>query len=193
MNERLVVGIFVGGQGSRMGGVAKGLLRAPGSELSLVERLAAEALAASPNAEIVLVGAATAYARLPWPAIADEPTGIGPLGGLIGLLAHAVGAQSSRVLALACDLPRLDREVIARLLVEQTELSVLAAEHEGVRNPLIARYDSAAALVAARNVLATGKRSLQAVLDALAPRVGTLQASASTLDDWDTLTEVRRG
>ena len=77
---RLIIGIFVGGRGSRMGGVAKGLLKAPSSEATLVERLRMELESALPDAEVVLVGAAEAYADLGLDAISDEPAGLGPIG-----------------------------------------------------------------------------------------------------------------
>jgi hypothetical protein len=58
-----------------------------------------------------------------------------------------------------------------------------------VRNRLIARYEVERALPAARTVLGAGKRSLQAVLDALGADVHTLplsDAEAASLQDWDT-------
>ena len=66
-----------------------------------------EIRAALPGVELVLVGAAEPYGALGLRAIADEPAGIGPLGGLGGLLSHA---GSGQVLALACDLPRLESQ-----------------------------------------------------------------------------------
>jgi molybdopterin-guanine dinucleotide biosynthesis protein A len=187
-----LIGIFVGGRGSRMGGVAKGLLTAPDAKTTLIERLRGEIDAALPDAEIALVGNAQAYSSLGLRAIADEPAGVGPLGGLCGLLRHA---GPRHALALACDLPRLERSLIARLAHEAPEGAAVLVEQDGVRNPLIARYDSPTALSAARAVLATGKRSLQAVLDLLEPRVVCLQLSAderATLDDWDTPDDLAR-
>jgi molybdopterin-guanine dinucleotide biosynthesis protein A len=192
----LLVGIFVGGRGSRMGGVAKGLLRAPDSELSLVERLSGELARVAPRAEVVLVGAAEPYASLGLSSVTDEPPGVGPLGGLLGLLAHAERRGATSVLSLACDLPRLDAALLARLLNEAAEASALVAEQGGVRNPLVARYAVGPAQMAARAAFAAGQRSLQAVLDRLEPAVARLRlsdAETRTLDDWDTLSEVERG
>jgi molybdopterin-guanine dinucleotide biosynthesis protein A len=187
----LIIGIFVGGRGTRMGGVAKGLLKAPASESTLVERLRVELRSAVPaaNAEVVLVGDAEAYADLGLPALADEPPGIGPLGGLLGLLSYAERREAAFALALACDLPALDRALLSRLCSESPAASVLLTQQDGVRNPLVARYAIDAALPAARDALQAGARSLQAVLDRLGDGVQTLQLSAdeaAKLGDWDT-------
>ncbi len=184
----LVVGIFVGGRGRRMGGVAKGLLRAPDSPQTLVERLVSELALAMPAAEVVLVGNAAPYSAFGLRAVADEPRDIGPLGGLLGLLAHAEQRAAMYALTLACDLPRVDHIVLSRLATDSLQASALVTELDGVRNPLLARYRVAAALPAARAVLASGARSLQAVLDLLQPAVSTLpmtDAERATLHDWD--------
>ena len=194
-DARLLVGIFVGGRGSRMGGVAKGMLKAPDSEATLVERLRAELARALPDAEVVLVGAAESYAALHLPAIGDEPPGVGPLGGLIGLLAHAERRGARQVLALACDLPRLGGALLQRLASEVTDRGALVTVQAEIRNPLVARYTVARALPAARQALADGKRSLQAVLDRLGDDVATLSltaAEAATLDDWDTPEDLQK-
>ncbi|HEY3668974.1 MAG TPA: NTP transferase domain-containing protein, partial [Polyangiaceae bacterium] len=65
--SELVIGIFVGGSGSRMGGVAKGLLRAPHSDQTLIQRLLAVCQRAAPEATLYLVGAAHEYAALELP------------------------------------------------------------------------------------------------------------------------------
>jgi molybdopterin-guanine dinucleotide biosynthesis protein A len=192
----LVVGIFVGGRGSRLGGVAKGWLQAPGSNQSLIERLLEELERAVPDAEIVLVGGAEAYQSLGLPAVSDAPGGVGPLGGLLGLFEYAAGRGARFALALSCDLPRLSAAVLARLAQESTDWSALVTAQAGVRNPLIARYAVAEALPAAREVLSRGARSLQAVLDALGRSVAVLpltNAEQALLDDWDTTEDVHRG
>jgi molybdopterin-guanine dinucleotide biosynthesis protein A len=194
--SRLLVGIFVGGRGSRMGGVAKGLLKAPDSEATLVERLRGELGRAAPDAEVVLVGDATSYEASGLRVVDDAPRGIGPLGGLLGLLLDAEQKHASTVLAVACDLPRLDAGLLTRLLAEGVTANALVVEQEGVRNPLVARYRVAVALPAARRVMQAGKRSLQAVLDVLAEGVQTLPLSATEaakLDDWDSPEDMQRG
>ncbi len=83
MKRTAVAGIFVGGAGARMGGRAKGLLRAPDGR-TIVERWCA-VLEASGIRDIVLVGVRGAYVGIRLETIDDEPRGIGPLGGLIAL------------------------------------------------------------------------------------------------------------
>ncbi len=188
-SSSLVVGIFVGGRGSRMGGVAKGLLQAPDSEATLIERLRTELGRALPDAEVVLVGAAEAYTAFGLTALSDDPPGVGPIGGLIGLLTHAERSGAERALALACDLPRIGAELLRRLAREAANANALVTAQGEIRNPLVARYTVARALPAARAVLGAGQRSLQAVLDRLGESVVTLRLTeeeAATLDDWDT-------
>lgn len=192
---RLLVGIFVGGAGRRMGGVAKGLLTTPDAKTTLIERLRGEILAALPDVALVLVGDAHAYSSLGLPAIADDPANVGPLGGLAGLLAHAQQSGAVQVLALACDLPQLERSLLARLAREPRDADAVLVEQAGVRNPLIARYETSAALPAARRALGAGKRSLQAVLDELEPRIVRLELSTAelaSLGDWDTPDDIAR-
>jgi molybdopterin-guanine dinucleotide biosynthesis protein A len=191
----LLVGLFVGGRGERLGGVPKGLLKAPNAETTLSERALAELRAALPGAEIVLVGEATAYASLGLRAVADAPAGVGPLGGLLGLLAEAEARGAAHVLTLACDLPFIEQRLLARLSTETPEAAALVTVTDGVRNPLIARYAIDPTTQAARAVLSAGKRSLQAVLDALEPGVAALtlsEAEAASLVDWDTPDDVER-
>jgi molybdopterin-guanine dinucleotide biosynthesis protein A len=191
---RLLVGIFVGGRGSRMGGVAKGLLKAPDSEATLIERLRAELARALPEAELVLVGAAEAYEGLGLSAVSDEPPGVGPLGGLIGLLTHAEQRGATLALALACDLPRVAAPLLKRLGSEAPAASALVIAQDDVKNPLLARYTVAEALPAARATLSAGKRSLQAVLERLgdgAVAMPLTPAEAATVDDWDTPEDMR--
>jgi molybdopterin-guanine dinucleotide biosynthesis protein A len=190
---RIVVGVFVGGSGTRMGGAAKGLLPAPDSGLTLLERLLGEVRVAAPNAELVLVGNVDAYAHFGLTSIEDSPPGIGPLGGLLGLLEHAERAGATGVLALACDLPFVRGELLRRLLSERGDATVVT-KTGGVRNPLVARYAVGPGLAAARAVLEAGRRSLQAVLDQLGSGVATLElsvAESASLEDWDTPDDVR--
>ena len=177
-----------------MGGVAKGLLTAPNSEQSLVARLLEETRAAAPQADIVLVGNADAYGALLLPAISDDPPGIGPLGGLIGLLAHAQSRGATHILALACDLPRLPRSIIARLVADSPGAPALVTRESDKHNPLIARYLVSATLPAAQRALQAGRRSLQSVLQQLEPGVTTLalsDAELGSLVDWDSPEDIR--
>jgi molybdopterin-guanine dinucleotide biosynthesis protein A len=183
-----LVGILVGGRGTRLGGVAKGLLKAPDSEKTLLQRLLDQLHLALPRAPVVLVGDAGAYASLGVPAVIDEPRGVGPLGGVIGLLGAAQQLGARWALTLACDLPRIDHALLTRLASEAPHASALVTLQAGVRNPLVARYAVAEALIAARTALENGSRSVQALLDRLAGEIVTLSLSSAEearLADWD--------
>jgi molybdopterin-guanine dinucleotide biosynthesis protein A len=193
MSDAPLVGLFVGGQGTRMGGVAKGLLRLASGQ-NVIERLLGELARALPNSERVLVGAATAYAALELEALADRPAGVGPIGGLAALLEHAAARGAGQALALACDLPRLDAGIIARLAAADAAASAVVICQGGVRNPLIARYAVEPSHAAVAAALGAGQRSLQAVLDRLQPPPTLLElapADAALLDDWDAPSDMR--
>lgn len=173
-----------------MGGAAKGLLPAPDSGEPLVVRL--RRLAESLDLRCILVGAAPAYAGLGLPLIADEPPGIGPLGGLRALL---LAAESAPVIALACDLPFVSRELLARLsAVDAGESSdslragmdVVAAKRQQRWEPLCARYNPSV-LPVLDAALTQGERSFQGLLRRL--RVHELRLPPEQeheLGDWDT-------
>ncbi len=184
MRERLA-GIFVGGAGRRMGGTAKGLLRAPTGE-AIAERLVAtfDAL----GVPVVLVGDARAYAHLGREAIADEPAGIGPLGGLVAALRRAGGAQ---LIAIACDMPYVSRALVARLVESAVDAPVIAARRDGRWEPFFARYDAWRVLPIAIVRAATADRSLQSLLDdASATELLIAPDEADELRDWDTPDDV---
>jgi molybdopterin-guanine dinucleotide biosynthesis protein A len=103
--------VLAGGQGSRMGGVDKGLQPFRGQPMvaHVLERLA-------PQVDEILVNAnrnPDAYARFGHRVIADEIPGFaGPLAGFERGLAHAAGAL---VVTAPCDSPFLPRDLVSRL------------------------------------------------------------------------------
>lgn len=182
-----VVGIFVGGRSERMGGAPKGLLPAPDSGETLVARLLRITREALPDAEVVLVGDADAYAALGLPALADSPRGVGPIGGLAALLAEADSRGASYAYALACDLPYASAELLRRMARERPEASAAVFRTDGIRQPLFARYEARAALGATQAAIAAGDRSLQSVLSRLdAAELALDESEQDELRDWDT-------
>ncbi len=185
----IVVGVFVGGRSARMGGRPKGLLAAPDTGESLVAR--AVRLARELGAEPVLVGAADAYEHVARDVtvVGDEPAGVGPLGGLCGLLSYAGDREA---IALACDMPHVTLDDLRALAAAHPDAACVAARRdEGAPwEPFFARYDPARVLPEARAMAARGERSLQALL----ARVGTLPVAvgARALDDWDAPEDVSR-
>ena len=116
--------ILAGGQGSRMGGVDKGLQPFRGKPMvaHVVERLA-------PQVAEILINAnrnPDEYARFGHRVIADEIEGFaGPLAGFERGLAHAA---HSLVVTAPCDSPFLPPDLVARLhaamLFTSAELAV---------------------------------------------------------------------
>lgn len=183
--EPSVVGIFVGGASRRMGGVPKGLLedREAGEPLVVVLVARARAAGLAP----VLVGAAEAYAHVvPDVArIADAPAGVGPLGGLRALLLHA---GRRRALAIACDMPHVTAELLARLENADSTAAIVAARSGPTRwEPLFARYDPTRVLAELDRSLAAGTRSFQRLFEQLAvAELPLTPAEQRALVDWDT-------
>jgi molybdopterin-guanine dinucleotide biosynthesis protein A len=190
----LVVGLFVGGRGARMGGVVKGNLPGPGGE-RLLERLIGECAKAFPGGSPALIGDATAHADLGLRALADTPAGIGPLGGLRALLLHAKQSGAWGAVALACDLPYLSARLLERLATESPEAFFLAPREGALWHTLVARY-SVLSLPAVDATLAAGERALQRVVGRLGEHASALSLAPDELDelrDWDTPDDVRLG
>jgi molybdopterin-guanine dinucleotide biosynthesis protein A len=171
-----------------MGGVAKGKLRLPNQQ-TLIERLIEECRAVAQTQErLVLVGDGSEYSGLGLPGLADEPQGIGPLGGLAALLREGTRASNAFVIALACDLPFLSRSLIQRLLEAPAEVLALAARQEDFWQPLAARY-SVEILPTLEALIGQGERSFQSLFRELGPRAAKLclaPEELAQLRDWDT-------
>lgn len=186
MNRSLCIGLFVGGKATRMGGFPKGNLEvAPG--VRVVDRLVEHCQRALPGAPLVLVGAAEAYADLGLPVLVDAPAGVGPLGGLRALLLFTEGAGHSGAIALACDLPYLESELVERLASTAPDAAFVAAKDGELWHTLAARY-GLTALSAVDATLAAGERALQRVIRRLGDRAVELDVTpeeARQLRDWD--------
>jgi molybdopterin-guanine dinucleotide biosynthesis protein A len=195
-----IVGIFVGGASTRMGGWPKGLLLAPREEGAaprerVVERIARVARAVAND--VVLVGAHEAYGSLGMRAIADAREGEGPLGGVVALLEHAA-ERGARAIAIACDMPYVTRAVLERLATHAPEASAVAPKVDGAWQALFARYDAPRALETARPLLGPadgkGSRGPSALLDALHAEVLPLgDDERRALRDWDAPEDMERG
>jgi molybdopterin-guanine dinucleotide biosynthesis protein A len=170
---RPLVGLFVGGRGSRLGGVAKGNLETRGGE-RVIERLIAVCQEALPQPDLLLVGSAGAYVELGLPELVDAPGGVGPIGGLRALLLAAHGRQVPYVFALACDLPFLGARLLRRLASEARDAAFLAPREERFWQPLVARYETGPALAAVNAALANGEHALQAIPRRLGSRAHVL-------------------
>jgi molybdopterin-guanine dinucleotide biosynthesis protein A len=125
-------------------------------------------------------------------AVREEPAGSGPLAGLV---AGADALRASSVVLLGCDLVRVEPGVLG-LLAEwpgaPTAVPVVAGEPQLV----CARYGPDA-LAAARALLATGERSLRALLAVVAADFVTEEqwravADADAFADLDTPDDLAR-
>jgi len=175
-----LLGIFVGGASSRMGGAPKGLLRVPTGE-TIVERW--RALGAGAGLSCVLVGEAEAYAPLGLEAIADLAPGAGPLGGLAALMRRA---PKGRVIAVGCDMPHVTPPLLERLMAADVAAAAVAPFRDGRFEPLFARYESARVLPEAERRIAAGELSLQGLLRAVgAAALSIADVEWPLLADWD--------
>jgi molybdopterin-guanine dinucleotide biosynthesis protein A len=149
--------VLAGGQGSRMGGVDKGLQPFRGKPMvaHVIERLA-------PQVDEILINAnrnAAEYERFGHRVIADEIQGFaGPLAGFERGLAHASHAL---VMTVPCDSPFLPRDLVARLHAAMTSQGAdLAVAKTGEQaHPVFSlmRRDVHASL---REFLSSGQRKI---------------------------------
>lgn len=185
-HESLLIGVFVGGSSSRMGGKPKGLLPAPSGSMTIVDRLIVAARSAFPTSEVVLVGAHSSYVGVGIRMLADDPVGVGPLGGLKSLL---VDAGERDAIALACDLPYVTSALLARLDEHAPDHDAVAPQVDGLWQPLFARYRPSACLPILVELLESRKYGLHRIFDALGDRALPLPLSheeSLELRDWDT-------
>jgi molybdopterin-guanine dinucleotide biosynthesis protein A len=174
-----VVGILAGGSGRRMGGVDKARLRAPDGE-QLLPRLLR--LCDELSLDAVVVGGAPTSAVA---VLADDPAGVGPIGGLCALLAHA---NARPAVLLACDLPYLRSPLLDRLATTPSTAAVLSARDPatGKWQPMFARYAPEVVLPLLRAAIAAGVRSPQTFLRTLTVAELPLDdEERAQLRDWD--------
>jgi molybdenum cofactor guanylyltransferase len=181
VTTQVIAGVFVGGAGKRMGERAKGLLEAPGGG-TLVDRWLS-VLHEAGVARVLLVGRHPAYRALGLETIDDEPSGVGPIGGLAALLRRA---GPSRALALACDMPFVSAGLVQRLIAAP-EAPVVAPWRDGRWEPLCARYDAARVLPSALRRIEARQYALHLLLaEAGAAPLPLEPGDAPELRDWDT-------
>ena len=195
-SRKFVIGLFVGGKGSRLGGVKKGLLRSLEGEEPIASRSVRLCRDALPDARITLVGDPSGYEALALDALEDAPRDVGPLGGLRALLlaARAEG-PNTLALALACDLPSYSLSLLDRLAYFGDRSFTVAPRVGELYQPLFARYEPESALAAVDLAFAERSYSLLGVLERLGSSVielPLLEGDAELLLDWDTPGDLRR-
>ena len=185
-----VVGVFVGGAGRRMGGRPKSELLASDTGERLIDRLAR--ILHNAEFDVIVVGSHPGAAPLSADTVrvADEPSGIGPLGGLRALLRFA---DARPAIAIACDLPFVTADLVRRLAGDPHDAAVLAPREPeaGKWQPLFARYDPVRVVPVLERALADGVRSFQRLFSRLDVAEFALDdAERALLRDWDTPADV---
>jgi molybdopterin-guanine dinucleotide biosynthesis protein A len=182
--RRVIAGVLVGGQGSRMGGAPKGLLRTPSGE-TIVERWAA--IFDRLGLDRVLVGVRSEYAALGWRSIEDDAAARGPLAGLLALLSDA---GEGHAIAVACDMPYVSDALVSALLAA-APAPIVAPRQDDRWQPLFARYDAPRVLPLARAQAHAGQWALQSLLDrAGAVELALDDAQREQLRDWDVASDI---
>jgi molybdopterin-guanine dinucleotide biosynthesis protein A len=181
-----LAGIFVGGASSRMHGRPKGLLVAPSGE-TIVGRW--RRMFDERGIPSVLVGRHEAYAPLGIESIGDEPAGMGPIGGLVALLARAGGR---RVIAVACDMPFVSDRLLDKLADHPSPSCALAPKRGSMWEPLFARFEGTVPLEVAEKHARSGRHSLFGVLDAVgAEQLVLSDDELDELRDWDVPSDLK--
>ncbi len=178
----LTLGILAGGKGTRLGGVAKGLIEVEGrtviDRLLDLRPLAAEALLSGTDPEL---------ARFGLPQVPDLEPFHGPPAGVVSLLLRAA---TPWVLVLACDSPNVSQDV-ARLLLDAAndEIDVALFEAAGRFDPFPGVYRRALAEPWAKAL--PERPSLQALLTGAKTRL-LPRPSGRALDGINTPEELAR-
>ena len=113
----------------------------------------------------------------PLPSVREEPPGAGPLAGLCAGAAELRRlGHDGPVLLLAVDMPFVTPALLRLVAGRPGPATVVPRDGDGRPQPLCARY-GAGALAVAERLLATGERSLRALLGAVSADVGWVEAA----------------
>lgn len=158
---QVTVAIQAGGQSRRMG-TDKALALLHGRPLIAHVLDAVRPLA---DELIITTNRPHAYSVPDARLVADDAPGAGALAGLRTALA---AAQHPVVLVVACDMPCLQRPLLAHLLALLDDaVDAVVPTWDGHRQPLHAVYRRAACLPAVETALAAGQRRVDSFLSAV--------------------------
>jgi molybdenum cofactor guanylyltransferase len=146
--------LIAGGRATRMGGVAKGLLRLDGRPL-LARSL--ELFGRLLGASLLVVNDPAPYAAFDVPLVGDRLPGRGAPGGIHAAL---MAAPTPWLFAAGCDMPFLSGEGIALLAARREGAMAVVPRWNGRLEPLHALW-SRQALPVLERALAGGDLSLQ--------------------------------
>jgi molybdopterin-guanine dinucleotide biosynthesis protein A len=156
--------VVAGGQGSRLGGVAKGLLRLDGEPLvARTLRLFGEVFARS----LVVANDAGPYAAFGAPVVPDRIAGRGAPGGLHAALGAAL---TPWVFTAGCDMPFLSAQAMRWLWTQRGDAPAVAVVWRGRLQPLHAFW-SRGCLPTVERMLAVGQPSMWQLATAVGARL----------------------
>jgi molybdopterin-guanine dinucleotide biosynthesis protein A len=131
--------ILAGGNACRIGGIAKGTLKA-GDGVSIVERLINEMNHAGVSDIVIIANDPKPYQDYGVKIIADIRKGIGPIGGIEAGLVHFAG-KSDAVMFVPCDMPNITAKemlVLKKPFIEAAAPVVFAETGDFFWHPLCA-------------------------------------------------------
>jgi len=162
-HEAVSVAILAGGESRRMGR-NKALLPLGGRPL--IAHIVAIAQSLSEDV-IVVTKTPEVYEFLGVPLVTDRHEGVGPLAGL-----HAAFDATSCpwVIALACDMPFVSRDLLNYLLRCRTDVDVVMPRVGGREEPLHAVYRREPCLSAVERAIRRGERRLISFLPSVRVR-----------------------
>jgi molybdopterin-guanine dinucleotide biosynthesis protein A len=134
--------ILAGGQGRRLGTLAKGLVVLGGA--TVLDRIVARL---APQTSTVLLNLApgdTRYDGVDLPRLPDTPefVGAGPLAGLLAALDWAQAQGHARIVTVPVDTPFLPGNLLARLKRGLADADATYAASNGRRHPVVALWTS---------------------------------------------------
>lgn len=135
MLERSTLAILAGGGGTRLGGVAKGLLEVEG------QPVLARLLSLAPAfAEVLLVtGDPAPYRSFGLRTVADVVPGCGAPGGVHAAL---TAARTPRIFVVGCDMPFVTRAALQALAAHGESAPLACFEVAGRLEPLLGSYQT---------------------------------------------------
>ena len=167
-DEQLHLYVLAGGRSSRFGS-DKAFALIDG--LPLIQRVIAclvqDASPLMPQASITLVtGKRAKYAELGYPVLTDQPSDIGPMGGLHAALTDQLQYHGPGwVLVASCDLVKPRRAWVDVMLAHRRGVGVTSIAFRGKRwEPMLALYHTDMIEIIKRQIAAK-QYSLQALLD----------------------------
>lgn len=150
------------------GGASRRLGRDKAAEYVGNVRLVERAVLALSSAcdPVVVVSSRPDTPTGPWRSIPDLRAGCGPLAGMEAALAHALALGREGVFVLACDLPLVDGEVVARIVAASTDTRACVPSRQGDPDfePLAGVY-SVGCLPDVRRLLDEGIRSARRLFE----------------------------